>query len=614
MQTYRIKVIKTFGEEIRMIRKKDAGQWDLTLLYSSSRSHKLKTDLSSAETRAARFRKKYYGKVATLSVDQLETALHEFEGLQESIVRPQSYAYLLFAADSEKIENKKLSQQAMEFGNRIARELLFFDLELMALPDDRFLELKDNDLLATYRHYLEKLRRYRPYTLPEREESILKEKRLTGVEAFSHLFDELSSSFRYDFLMDGELLELTGEELLGLLHHCDSSVRERAFATFLAKYREQGIVIASIFNNAALDHGQEMEIRGYRSIMEPTHLANEVEPRAVERLMEVSEKNYPLAREYFHLKARLLGVPKLKHTDIYAPLAGINRIYSFESSKNLVLEAFGGFSPVFGAIVEKFFSEERIDAQPRHGKSGGAFCMGISPSLPPFILLNHTGNLRDVATLAHELGHGIHFVLAQKQSMVNYHPPTPLAETASIFGEMLLTRLLLHREADTKQKISILCAAIEDIIATTFRQIVLTRFEERFHAKRKEGLLTAEEICSLWWEENARLYGDSVEMTEPYRWGWSYISHFIHSRFYCYSYAFGELLVLSLFNRYLAEGKSFVPIYLSILESGGSRSPADTVRAAGVDLAEPHFWQEGYDFLRGLINELKRIMEVQQSS
>jgi oligoendopeptidase F len=582
--------------------------WDMTPLYTSMTARELESDFSSVVTMTDLFRKKYFGNVAMLDVIQLKSALVELECIQEALVKPQTYAYLIFAANSEDIETKKLSQRAMEFGNRMSREMLFFDLELIALPENKYLELIDDCSLSNYRHYLESLRRYSPHTLPEREERILKGKALTGVDAFTHLFDELSSSFRYDFILEGEHLEMTGEELLGLLHHHDSSVRERALTTFLAKFREQGIVFSAILNNAALDHGQELEIRGYRCVMEPTHLANELEPQAVERLIEVSENNYHLARDYFRLKARLIGKPKLKNSDIYAPIPGTDRQYSFETSKNLVLEAYGMFSPLFGKIIERFFSEERIDVLPRPGKSGGAFCMGISPSLPPFVLLNHTGNLRDVATLAHELGHGLHFVLAQRQSMLNYHPPLPLAETASVFGEMLLTKLLLQREEDSKEKISILCATIEDIIATTFRQIVLTRFEERVHTERKKGLLSSEDICSLWWEENARLYGDSVEMIEPYRWGWSYISHFIHSRFYCYSYTFAELLVLSLFNKYLAEGETFVPKYVSILESGGSQSPADAVRAAGIDFNDPDFWQKGYDFLQGLIVELENTM------
>lgn len=582
--------------------------WDTKPLYASTAAPELEADFSGAEQKTSEFRAKYAGKVASLDAAQLKEALRELEMLQETLVKPQTYAYLLFAADSEDTGNKKLSQRAMEFGNRMSQELLFFELELIALDKGRFLELTGDASLADYRHFLESLRRYRPHTLPEREERLLKEKSLTGVEAFSRLFDELSSSFRYQFDLDGETHEMTGEELLGLLHHPDSSVRERAFTTFLGKFQEQSIPFNAIFNNAALDHGQDIEIRNYRGVMEPTHLANELAPESVERLMTVSEDNYPLAQRYFRLKAQLLGLPKLKNTDIYAPAPGSERRFSYEEAKDLVLEAYGMFSGDFKKIIGGFFSEQRIDVLPRPGKSGGAFCMGISPSLPPYVLLNFTGNLRDVATLAHELGHGLHFTLAQRRTMLNYHAPLPLAETASVFGEMLLTRLLLERENDPKVKISLLCAKIEDIIATTFRQVVLTRFEERFHSARKNGLLSSEDIGSFWWEENARLFGDSVSMIEPYRWGWSYISHFIHARFYCYSYTFAELLVLSLFNKYLTEGESFVPRYVSILESGGALSPADTVRPAGIDFNDPGFWQEGYDVLKGLIGELESLI------
>jgi len=301
-------------------------------------------------------------------------------------------------------------------------------------------------------------------------------------------------------------------------------------------------------------------------------------------------------------------VPQLKNSDIYAPVGETSRSYTFIEAKELVLAAFREFNPAYGPIIETFFNERRIDALPRPGKGGGAFCMGMTPSLPPYVLLNFTGNLRDVATLAHELGHGLHFTLAGCQTMLNYHAPLPLAETASVFSEMLLTRYLLERETEPAVKTALLCAKIEDIIATTFRQNVLTRFEERLHLERREGLLTSNRICSLWWEENDRLYGDAVAMIEPYRWGWSYISHFIHTRFYCYSYTFAELLVLSLYRNYLREGVDFIPRYEAILKSGAALSPADTVRPAGIDLLDPGFWQKGYDFLRDLTDELRGIV------
>ena len=583
--------------------------WDTGSLYPGPASRELEEDFAAAAAAAGTFRERYRGRVAELDAASLLQALIAYEALEELIVKPQLYAHLLFAADSEDDVNKRLSQKAAEFGNLMSRELLFFDLEIIQLADDAFTKLVGDAQLANYRHYLESLRKFHPHTLPEREEGLLKQKSLTGAEAFSRLFDEVSAAFRYTMTLDGEEQEFTGEELLGLLHHTDAAVREQAFTTFLKRHEEQGIVFSAVFNTVVLDHGQDLELRNYRHPMEPTNLGNEIPAEVVERLMAVSEANYPLAREYFRLKAKLLRIDKLKNTDVYAPVGEADQHYSFEAARDVVIAAYDRFSPEFRDIAAAFFKEGRIDAMPRPGKSGGAFCMGMTPRLPPYVLLNFTGNLRDVATIAHELGHGIHFTLAQRQTMINYHAPLPLAETASVFGEMLLTRHMLEGETDRQVKISLLCAKIEDIIATTFRQNVLTRFEERMHLERKEGLLTANRLCDLWWEENSKLYGDAVEMIEAYRWGWSYISHFIHARFYCYSYTFAELIVLALYQRYLKEGEPFIPVYREILASGGSRSPADTVKAAGIDLTAPDFWQNGYDVLRTLIDELKEIVD-----
>jgi len=583
-------------------------RWDLTPLYSSPDATELAADLDEARRQAAAFRSDYSGKISGLDAGGLLAALRRYEALSELIAKPQLYAHLLFASDSGDDTAKCLSQQTAEFANLMSRELLFFNLEIMAVPDETFAAVSADPCLESYRHHLAHVRRFKPHTLTEREEQLLTLKNLSGVEAFTRLYDELSASLTYSMELDNEVREFTGEELLSLLHHPDATVRERAFATFLKKHEEHEIVLGSVFNTVILDHGQEIELRGYADPMAPTNLGNELTEGVVGRLMEVSEENYGLAREYFTHKAKLLNLPKLKNTDIYAPLPGSDRKFGFGEACELVRTAFRQFSPAWEEIITAFFADRRVDIYPRTGKSGGAFCMGMTPSFLPYVLLNYTGNLRDVATIAHELGHGLHFVLARRQSLVNYHPCLPLAETASVFGEMLLTRHLLDTESDKAVKIELLCAKIEDIIATTFRQNVLTRFEERIHRERQEGLLTSTRLCDLWWEENGRLYGDAVEMIEPYRWGWSYISHFIHARFYCYSYTFAELLVLSLYGQYREEGPSFIPVLEEILNGGGSRSPVEAAKLAGIDLEDPGFWQKGYDFLGELIGELKGLV------
>ncbi|OGT95901.1 MAG: oligoendopeptidase F [Geobacteraceae bacterium GWB2_52_12] len=581
--------------------------WNTALLYSAPDSPDLEAELCSFETMATKFRQRYFEKIAHLDSPALLTAVQEYESMQVMMSKPFCYAHLLFAADSGNETNRSLSQRCSELGNRLSQQLLFFDLELMNLDDTQFEALCSLAEAGKYQHFLRSIRKFRPYTLKENEERLLTRKNLTGLSAFTKLFDELSASFRFTMELDGKEQELTGEELLSLLHHTSPDVRYRALTLFLERHGEHGIVYNSVFNNMALDHGQEMELRKYDSPIQPTNIGNEIPDEAVEHLMKVTEANYGLAQEYFRIKAGMLGMDKIRNCDMYAPVAETEKKYVFSEARDLVVASYAEYDPEFGRIVEAFFSERRVDVLPRTGKSGGAFAMGISPEAPPFLLLNYTGTLRDLATIAHEAGHGLHFVLSQKQSMLNYHAPLPLAETASVFGEMLLTRMLLDRESDPAVRRSLLCAKIEDIIATTFRQTVLTRFELRLHSERSNGLLSNDRIGEIWLEENTKLFGDAVEMIPAYRWGWSYISHFIHSRFYCYSYTFAELLVLTLFQKYREDGDGFKAGYHSLLESGGSLSPADTARLAGIDINEENFWQKGYDFLAELIRELKAV-------
>jgi oligoendopeptidase F len=580
--------------------------WNTALLYPSPDSQELEDELTSFDGLASEFRRRYFEKVAALDDTALLDALREYEALQNVMSKPFCYAHLLFASDSGNETNRALNQRCSELGSRLSQQLLFFDLELMELDNDRFDTFCRVPESASYLHFLVGIRKFRPHTLKENEERLLTRKDLTGIRAFTKLFDELSASFIYIMEMDGEEKKFTGEELLSLLHHASADVRFRAMTTFLEKHGEHGVVFNAVFNNMALDHGQEMELRNYTSPISPTNIGNEIPDEAVEHLMNITEANYGLAQEYFRLKARMLGMEKLRNCDVYAPVAEAERRYDFDEARALVVNSYSDYDPEFGGIVGAFFNDRRVDVLPRKGKSGGAFAMGISPEVPPFLLLNYTGTLRDLATIAHETGHGLHFVLSQKQSMLNYHAPLPLAETASVFGEMLLTRRMLDNESDPVVRKSLLCAKIEDIIATTFRQTVLTRFELRLHNERKGGLLSNDRIADIWLEENAKLFGDSVEMIPAYRWGWSYISHFIHSRFYCYSYTFAELLVLALFQKFREDGEVFKSGYRNLLESGGSLSPADTARLAGIDIEAGNFWQKGYDFLGGLIEELKK--------
>jgi oligoendopeptidase F len=586
--------------------------WDLTPLYAGPDDPRWAADLEQARERGRSFRHDFRGRIRSenLTAELLAAALRSYEELQKAGLKPYLYAQLLFAGDSAPDLHKARMARAREVWSAVAEETLFFELELLDVDEERIAALFRDPEVTPYTHYLQQVRAHAPYTLTEEVEQALKRKDLSGKEAFVQLFEELTSSLKFNFRLPGEeeSREVTGEELLALLYHPEREVRERAFGVFLEKHAENALVLTSCFNNLLLDHGKEVELRRYPDLMTPTHLVNETDAAMVERLMEVTESNYGVAREYFDLKRRLLKLPQMKNTDLYAPLGTESRQVPFAEAKETVLAAFRSFSAPLAKTAEGFFTTRRIDVLPRPGKSGGAFCQGMLPGLPPYVLLNYTGTMRDVATLAHELGHGVHFALSQGQNLFHYQAPLPFAETASVFGEMLLTRYLLDRETDRQVKIELLCAKLEDIIATTFRQNVLTRFELAAHRRRAEGLLAPDDLCALWWEENGKLYGDAVEMIEPYRWGWSYISHFIHARFYCYSYVFGELLVLALYQKYLEEGSGFVPKYLELLSLGGSRKPADLLAPLGIDLTDPDFWQKGYDFVGGLLRELRELV------
>jgi len=582
--------------------------WDLTDLYQTPREPSWAVDLNRGVERARRLQASYKGgDLSLLSPAAFFQALKEYESIQEEGIKPFLYASLLFSQDSQNNEYKTLLQKAKEQWNELENQLLFFRLALIGLPPEKLQEFLSHPPLKAYQHALSFLRRFRPFTRGEKEEEIFSRKNLTGRSAFTTLFDEFTGAFSFRLEAEGEEKELTGSQMLSLLYSSDRSLREKAFRTFLKRHGENHLVLGSIFNALILDAQVEDDLRGYQGPMHRIHLENEIRPEAVELMMEVTEAHYPLAREYFQVKACLLGLPKLANFDLYAPLPSSPKKIPFDEARNLLLQSFQRFHPLFGRIAGEFFEKRWIDAPPRKGKYGGAFCAGMTPSLHPYILLNYTGNLRDVLTLAHEMGHGIHFYLARKQTLMNFDPPLTLAETASVFGELVMTQALLREERDLTVRLALLCIEVEDMIATIFRQNVLTRFEQQAYQSRRDHLLSSEEIGDLWWKANARLFGDSVEMIPEYRWGWAYISHFIHSRFYCYSYIFGELVSLALFQKYQEEGPPFLNRLIRLLERGGSGSPHELLKKAGIDIGREDFWEKGFRVIRQLIDELKSL-------
>ncbi|HTX51956.1 MAG TPA: M3 family oligoendopeptidase [Candidatus Baltobacteraceae bacterium] len=585
-------------------------RWDLSDLFAAPDDPKIAALLTSSQERAVAFASAYRGKIGALEGPTPEIvlrALQDLEGLNEQLQRGGAYAALLYAADTSRPEHRDLREKVELALTEIGNTVLFFDLEWVAVPDAAATRIMEDPQLATYCHFLQQARRLRPHILSEPEERLLNERDNTGSRAFGRLFTELLSSLTFPLERDGEAKALTLSELLALSHEPDRALRRRAHETLYNVLADKGLVLTFVYDTLVQDHLTMDRLRRFPDPMAARHLSNEIDPAAVERMLAVTEANYGIAQRYFRVKAQLLDLPRLAVYDQYAPVGRELPSCNFADAQRIVLEAFREFSPEFAAAAQQFFDKRWIDAEVRPGKQDGAFCSSPAPSLHPYVLTNYTGNLRDVMTVAHELGHGVHGCLARAQTYFNYDTPLTTAETASVFGEYLVFDRLLTGEADPEVQLALLCGKIEDACATVFRQTVLTRFEQAAFRERGSGRFTSEALARLWLEANQRYYGDAVEMTEAYRGGWSYIPHFIHSRFYCYSYVFGELLVLSLYRRYKEEGAAFVPKYLALLTAGGSAAPEDLLKPLGVDLQDPKFWQQGFDEIERLVAQVETL-------
>ncbi|HEY2991155.1 MAG TPA: M3 family oligoendopeptidase, partial [Candidatus Binatia bacterium] len=561
--------------------------------------------LEECRARAERFAARFRGKIAGLAAKELLEGFKELEGIEDALGRVATYSSLLYAADSSKPEYQDLEQKVEQLATAARNLLLFFELEWLELDDQAAEKLIHDPTLKNYAHCLKSLRRFRPHKLSEAEEKIVNEKDNTGKNAFGRLFSEITSALTFSLERDGKTEALTLSEIIALLHEPDRQLRQRAMETLYRELSSHGQTLAFIYDDLVQDHLTMDRLRRYPSPMLERHLVNEIDGAAVSRMMQVTEANYGIAHEYFQLKARLLELPRLALYDQYAPVGRELTPFSFAQAQEVILDAFDAFSPTFRATAAEFFAKRWIDAEIRKGKRGGAFCASPSPRLHPYILCNYTDNLRDVMTVAHELGHGLHGCLSRKQSFFNYDTPLTTAETASVFGEMLVFDYLVERQKEPQVQMALIAGKLEDAFATVFRQNVLTRFEETVFAKRRAGRLTPDAIGELWLDANAPYYGNAVEMPPSYCWGWSYIPHFIHSRFYCYSYVFGQLLVLALYRTYREQGKSFVPKYLALLEAGGSDSPEALLKPLGVDIHDPNFWQKGFEEIRALVKRLE---------
>jgi oligoendopeptidase F len=586
--------------------------WDLSDLYEGIDDLAIERDMEAAKERAAGFETAYRGKIASLTArdaDLLLKAVVELENLYELMDKPGIFASLVHAAQSEDPRHGALVAKTREQRTLANKHLIFFDLELIKLSDESAKTLFADPKLAKYRHWLEVKLLWKPYFLSEPEEKILEEKSLTGRGAFVRLFEEMTSSARFPLKgADGQERRVSQSEVLAKLYDPDRAQRKAAGEALTAGLQEIAKPMTFIFNTVVQDHRSDTNLRKYPSVMFGRNLSNEITAEVVDALMAAVEKAFPLVQRYYRLKKQLLGFDTLYDYDRYAPLFSDSPTCDWANGRKIVQESYDAFSPKAGDIVREFFDKRWVDAELRDGKRGGAFSASTLPSVHPYILMNFTDRIRDVMTLAHELGHGVHQYLSRGQGYLQCDTPLTTAEMASVFGEMLTFRRLQQVYPEPRLRLAMLCGKIEDAFATVFRQVVLTQFEQRLHqARQDQGELSTAAINKLWFDANQAMFGDSVTMTEGYAWWWSYIGHFIRSPFYCYAYAFGELLVLALYQKYLNEGDAFVERYLALLASGGSDAPHVLLAKLGVDVTDPSFWGLGLKLLEQMVADAETL-------
>ncbi|MEQ9103664.1 MAG: M3 family oligoendopeptidase [Rhodothermales bacterium] len=583
----------------------EAITWDLTDLYTDGET--AIADLGSTGDKARMFAEQWAGRIASATPDAFAVALAAYAELQDATGRAYTYAYLAWSANTADPAAGKLLQNVKERYTAIASTLLFFELEWSQMDDTRAHACLEHPGTGMAKHWLTVLREQKQYLLSEPEERIVLEKSLSGRSAWNRFFDETMGAMR--FSLDGE--EVTQQQVLSKLHDADASLRKSAAAAFTEGLQKHNRTLTFIFNTILQDKATEDRLRGYPSWISARNLSNEVADGDVEALVEAVTGSYGHVRRFYRLKARLLGLDVLNDYDRYAPVGEADKHIPWDEARRLVTESYAAFHPELGAIVDQFFEQRWIDAALHPSKRGGAFSHGAVPSAHPYILMNYTGKVRDVQTLAHELGHGVHQYLSREQGIFHADTPLTTAETASVFGEMLVFQRLLASESDPSNRLAMLMGKIDDTMATVYRQVTMNRFEDRIHTmRREEGELGADQFSDAWMETQSAMYGDSVTLTNDYRWWWSYIPHFLHTPGYVYAYAFGELLVLALYQRYTSSGDDFPDRYRELLAAGGSDWPHELVGKMGIDLRDASFWKAGVDMIGRLVDEAETLAQT----
>ena len=582
--------------------------WDLSELLPEPSEEEIARHTARLEESVAAFEQVREELSSEMNPARLVEILGMYESIVEQIYVLSAYGNLWFSQDTQRPEALAYRNRIQQLVTQVQNRILFFSLWWKSLEDEeaeRLLPSKEDH--PDFRHFLEEMRLFKPYTLDEKSEQIINIKDANGINALLTVYSLLTNRLEFTLEVDGETKTLTRGELMSYVYSPDPAMRAAAYQEFYRVYSQEASILAQIYVNRVRDWANEnVDLRGFESPIAVRNLYNDIPDEAVEVLLQVARRNVGIFQRYFQLKARWLGVEKLRRYDIYAPLASSDRTVPYKEAVAAVLETFRQFDEEVAQKAERVFAQRHIDSEVRKGKRGGAFCATVLPRLTPYVLMSYTGKVRDVATLAHELGHAIHSMMAEEHSILTQHPSLPLAETASVFSEMLMTDRLLAEEKDPLVRREILAAAVDDMYATVMRQAFFVLFEKEAHAAILANR-SPEELNELYMANLREQFGDSLELSPEFQHEWVSIPHIYYTPFYCYAYSFGQLLVLALYRRYQREGEAFKPGYLKILSYGGSARPQEILSEAGIDITDPDFWQGGFDVIHEMIQELEAI-------
>jgi len=580
-------------------------KWSLADLYPGFDNPELEAAFDKVEEQVTSFEGVRARLHPGLEADSFLEIVRASESISRIVSRLYAFAGLSFAANTQDQAAQTLQARVDQFAAEMQNRTLFFSLWWKEVDDANAKRLMN--AAGDYRYYLEEIRRFKPHTLTEAEEKIVNLKNVTGVSALNTLYDSITNRYIFKFEVDGKVKELTESELQAYRYSPNPDERARSYQEQFRVFGADGSILGQMYQTIVRDwHNENLSLRKFSSAISARNLSNDIPDEAVNTLLDAARKNVVIFQRYFKLKAKFLGVEKLRRYDIYAPVAKAEKKFEFDAAAQMVFDAFSSFDPKIAELARRVFDQNHLDSEIRKGKTGGAFCWSVAPEMTPYVLLNHQNRPRDVAVMAHELGHAIHSMLAAHHTAFTFHSSLPLAETASTFGEMMLTDKLLAEETDESVRRDLLFKQMDDAYATIMRQSYFAMFEKQAHEMVLKNA-SVDEISAAYFEMLKEQFGDSLELSEEFKWEWVSIPHIYHTPFYVYAYAFGQLLVLSLYQQFKAEGESFKPRYLKILSAGGSEAPAKILSDAGIDIRSAKFWQGGFDVLQKLVSELEKL-------